>query len=63
MFSPLTSYTVASGQYYRVVQFYEWWLSGVRVGTATNLFDQYDYMAPGATVGLTGTQPSYCYIP
>jgi hypothetical protein len=54
------SQTVSSRRYYRVVQFYEWWVNGVRVGSATNLFDQSDYFA--AWVAPTGTAASYCYI-
>ena len=59
-----TDVTVASGRYYRVVQFYDWFVNGVRIGTVTNLFDQseYTFWGPSVTIGATGTQPSYCYI-
>jgi hypothetical protein len=54
------TFSVARGNYYRVVQFYEWWVNGVRVGTATNLFNQSEYFA--SWVAPTGTAASYCYI-
>jgi hypothetical protein len=54
------SFSVPRGRYYRVKQFYEWWVNGVRVGTATNLFNQSEYFAPW--VAATGTGASYCYI-
>jgi hypothetical protein len=54
------SFSVARGHYYRVKQFYEWWVNGVRVGTATNLFNQSEYFA--SWVAPTGTAASYCYI-
>ena len=43
---------VAPRRVYRVVQFYEWWVSGRRVGRVTNLFDQYSYQSVGG-VGPT----------
>jgi hypothetical protein len=55
------SHEVARRRVYRVVQFYEWWVGGRRVGKVTNLFDQYSYQSVGG-VGPTGTSPSYCKI-
>lgn len=52
---------VREGLYYRVVQFYEWYVNGVRVGTVTNLFDQSEYQVLGGSVGSTN-QGGYCYI-
>ena len=52
---------VASGRYYRVVQFYEWWVNGVRVGTVTNRFDQSEYLVMGGSTGTTN-EGGYCYI-
>jgi hypothetical protein len=52
---------VQHGLHYRVVQFYEWWVNGVRVGTATNRFDQSEYLTLGGSVGST-TEGGYCYL-
>ena len=54
------SLSVPRGRYYRVIQFYEWWANGVRIGSATNLFNQSEYFAPW--VANTGAAASYCYI-
>ena len=54
------SFSVPRGRYYRVVQFYEWWANGVRIGSATNLFSQSEYFA--SWVAPTGVAASHCYI-
>lgn len=53
--------TVANGRYYRVVQFYQWWVNGTLVGTATNRFDQSEYRVMGGSIGSTN-EGGYCYI-
>jgi hypothetical protein len=64
LFSSVGFVTVTPGRYYRVVQFYEWFVGSVRVGTVTNLFDESEYSTWGpATVARTGAQASYCFIP
>ena len=55
------THTVPQRRYYRVVQFYEWWVGSTRVGTATNVFDQRSY--DGYWVAQTGSSASYCYVP
>lgn len=52
---------VATGRYYRVVQFYQWNVGATTLGTATNLFDQYSYS--GYWVAATGTSASHCFVP
>jgi hypothetical protein len=52
---------VQHGLFYRVVQFYEWWVNGVRVGTVTTRFDQSEYLSLGGSVGSTN-EGGYCYV-
>lgn len=51
-------YSVPRGRYYRVVQYYQWYVGSTRVGTVTNLFDANSYSA----AWVSSARPSHCYV-